>query len=246
MKFPRIFLALVVFAGGSCALDAQTSINVGGVALNTNTGYYLNYDGSFCTNGIVLFGSFNLTEAQLKALIAAWGTSEQPTYAEYTNLLSHFTEVGTGGANGSSVPGWNFSTNGTIAGTSTNVSLSVFPAGTEMYAWTFNITNVGIGITNNASSFKVGTEWGLYTAGTNPTAGWLLPSLGSKSLALSQVLTSGTGDYLIGSAAISNSTVGSYSVEMVRATTVPEPSSAMLLGIGALLGAFLIKRRALS
>ena len=207
-------------------------INVGGVAFNTATGYYLNSDGSLVTNGgTVLFGSFNVSQSALAAIIAGW-TDSTPTYAKYTQLLSDFTEVGTGGANGTAVPGWKFSTNGGISGTSTNVDLSIFPAGTEMYAWSFNITNVGAGITNNSTNFTLGTEWGLYTAGTNTNTGWMLPSQGTKALNLSAVLNSGSGAYLIGSKAASNSTVGQYIVDMVQAT-VPEPSSPMLILIAA-------------
>jgi len=216
------FLSLGLLLVSVLPVNAAT-INVTGVASATNSGYYLNSDGSFCTNGKVLYGSFSISQSALQTLIAGFQTNA-PTYAEYTTLLSDFTQVGTGGSNGTTPSGWNFSTNGTIFGTSTNVDLNVFPAGTQMYAWAFNITNVGVGITNNASSFTTGTEWGLYTAGSNSATGWGLPSTGSKSLNLAQVFTSGAGAYLIGSAASSNSTIGGYSVKMV-VQTVPEPTT---------------------
>ena len=217
-----------------------TTINVTGVASATGSGYYLNSDGTFCTNGKVLFGAFlGLTQSQLQALIRSFQTNA-PTYTDYITLLSDFTQVGTGGANGTTPSGWNFSTNGTIFGTSTNVDLSVFPAGTELYAWSFNITNVGVGITNNASSFTVGTEWGLYTAGSNSATGWGVPASGSKSLNLAEVSTSGAGTYLIGSAASSNPIVGNYSVEMV-VQTVPEPSSLFLLTLASVFGVLFIR-----
>jgi hypothetical protein len=203
-------------------LSAAT-INVGGVASATGTGYYLNSDGTFCTNGTVLFGSFNISQSALQSLIAGFQTNA-PTYSSYLALLNDFTQVGTGAANGSTVSGWNFSPTGAIAGTSTGVDLSVFPQNTQMYAWTFNTTNVGVGITNNASSFTTGTQWGLFTAGSNSTNGWGIPATGTKSLVLSQVSTSGAGTYLIGSAASSNPIVGNYSVKMV-VQTVPEPTT---------------------
>jgi 3D (Asp-Asp-Asp) domain-containing protein len=215
-----LFLSLLLLS--ELPVNAAT-INVAGVASATGSGYYLNYDGSFCTNGKVLFGAFSISQSALQSLIAGFQTNA-PTYADYITLLSDFTQVGTGGANGTTPSGWNFSTNGTIFGTSTNVDLSVFPAGTQMYAWSFNITNVGVGITNNASSFTTGTEWGLYTAGSNSATGWGLPSSGAKSLNLAQVSTSGAGTYLIGSAASSNPIVGNYSVKMV-VQTVPEPTT---------------------
>ena len=230
------FLVQSVFSLGAA------TINVGAVASATTTGYYLNSDGTFSTNGTVLFGSFNVSQSALQSLIAGFQTTA-PTYSSYLALLNDFTQVGTGGANGSTVSGWNFSPTGTIAGTSTGVDLSVFPQNTQMYAWSFNITNVGVGITNNASSFTTGTEWGLFTAGSNSATGWGIPSAGTKSLVLSQVSTSGAGAYLIGSAASSNPIVGNYSVRMVHAVPEPSISGYAILAFMAFLLIFFIRRK---
>ena len=230
------FLVQSVFSLGAA------TINVGGVASATSTGYYLNNDGTFSTNGIVLFGSFNVSQSSLQSLIAGFQTTA-PTYSSYLALLNDFTQVGTGGANGSTVSGWNFSPTGTIAGTSTGVDLSVFPQNTQMYAWSFNITNVGVGITNNASSFTTGTEWGLFTAGSNSATGWGIPGSGAKSLVLSQVSTSGAGAYLIGSASSSNPIVGNYSVRMVQAVPEPTISGYAILAFMAFLLIFFIRRK---
>jgi hypothetical protein len=238
----RSFLLSGIFLQSVFSLGAAT-INVGGVANGTSTGYYLNNDGTFCTNGTVLFGSFNISQSALQSLIAGFQTNA-PTYSSYLALLNDFTQVGTGGANGSSVSGWNFSTNGTIAGTSTGVDLTVFPQNTQMYAWSFNITNVGAGITNNASSFTTGTQWGLFTAGSNSATAWGIPSTGTKSLVLNQVSTSGTGAYLIGSAASSNPNIGNFSVKMV-VQTVPEPTTtgyAALAFVASLLVIFIRRK----
>ena len=230
------FLVQSVFSLGAA------TINVGAVAYATATGYYLNSDGTFSTNGTVLFGSFNVSQSALQSLIAGFQTTA-PTYSSYLALLNDFTQVGTGGANGSTVSGWNFSPTGTIAGTSTGVDLSVFPQNTQMYAWSFNITNVGVGITNNASSFTTGTEWGLFTAGSNSATGWGIPGSGAKSLVLSQVSTSGAGAYLIGSAASSNPIVGNYSVRMVHAIPEPTISGYAILAFMAFLLIFFIRRK---
>ncbi len=230
------FLVQSVFSLGAA------TINVGGVASATATGYYLNSDGTFSTNGTVLFGSFNVSQSALQSLIAGFQTTA-PTYSSYLALLNDFTQVGTGGANGSTVSGWNFSPTGTIAGTSTGVDLSVFPQNTQMYAWSFNITNVGVGITNNASSFTTGTEWGLFTAGSNSATGWGIPGSGAKSLVLNQVSTSGAGAYLIGAAASSNPIVGNYSVRMVQAVPEPTISGYAILAFMAFLLIFFIRRK---
>ena len=230
------FLVQSVFSLGAA------TINVGAVASATATGYYLNSDGTFSTNGTVLFGSFNVSQSALQSLIAGFQTTA-PTYSSYLALLNDFTQVGTGGANGSTVSGWNFSPTGTIAGTSTGVDLSVFPQNTQMYAWSFNITNVGVGITNNASSFTTGTEWGLFTAGSNSATGWGIPGSGAKSLVLNQVSTSGAGAYLIGAAASSNPIVGNYSVRMVQAVPEPTISGYAILAFMAFLLIFFIRRK---
>ena len=238
----RALLFLSFLVQSVFSLGAAT-INVGGVASATATGYYLNSDGNFSTNGTVLFGSFNVSQSALQSLIAGFQTTA-PTYSSYLALLNDFTQVGTGGANGSTVSGWNFSPTGTIAGTSTGVDLSVFPQNTQMYAWSFNITNVGVGITNNASSFTTGTEWGLFTAGSNSTSGWgIPPPPATKSLVLNQVSTSGAGAYLIGSAASSNPIVGNYSVKMVHAIPEPTISGYAILAFMAFLLIFFIRRK---
>ena len=212
MKFKSLVFPLVFALSGFFVSVFATTLNIGGVALNPSTGYYLNEDGSFCTNGTVLFGAFDISDSALETLIGSFQTNA-PTYKDYMTLLSDFSQLGTGGASGTIVPGWDFSANGTIAGTSENESL--FSAGTQMYAWVFNITNVGEGITNNQDSFTLETEWGLYTAGPDPSLGWGIPVAGTKSLNLSQVFKSDSSGYLLGSRASSNPTVGSYSVEMV-------------------------------
>lgn len=229
----RLLPLLVAAVAATSSLQAST-INVGAVALNTNTGYYLGMDQSFNTSGEILVGYFSKTEAELKTLIGGWadsavitnanGTVTQysaPTYSHYTDLLSSFTQIGTGGSYGSTVAGWSFSTNGTVAGTSSGVDTTVLPAGTQLYVWAFNISNF------TTNYFDANTQWGLYTGETN----WLAPSSGTKSLNLAQVVSSGV---LIGTdlAALGASSPNYNSVSMV-ATVVPEPTTNGLLFVGA-------------
>jgi 3D (Asp-Asp-Asp) domain-containing protein len=225
---------LLLLTASACLLSARAAtINVGAVANNTNTGYYFSADGSLTTTGQILVGYFSKTELQLQALIASWAGStvytnndgtvthySTPTFSNYTNLVSSFTRIGTGGINGSTVAGWSFSTNGTVAGTSSGVDTTVLPAGSQLYVLSLNTLDL------SSSGFTTNTQWGLYTGGTN----WLAPSSGTRSLVLNQVTPSGV---LIGTdlAALGSSSPNYNSVEMV-VSTVPEPSVGGLMVIG--------------
>ena len=228
----RLLPLFVAAVAATTSIKAST-ISVGAVALNTNTGYYLGMDQTFTTNGQILVGYFSQTEAQLKSLIGGWADStsttntngtvtqySSPTYSHYSELLSYFTKIGTGGSYGSTVAGWSFSTNGTVSGTSTGIDTTVLSSGTQLYVWAFNISSF---LTND---FTASTQWGLYTGEAN----WLAPSSGAKSLNLAQVVSTGV---LIGTdlAALGSSNPNYNSVAMV-ATTVPEPSTNALLFLG--------------
>jgi hypothetical protein len=209
--------------------------NVGAVGLNTNTGYYLLADESWNVTGGIRVGYFSQSESQIKALIDGWSDTavfnntdgtithySKATYGHYTNLLSCFTEIGTGGNAGSVVAGWTFSTNGTVAGTSGSVSTTVVPSGSQLYVWAFNILSF------TASDFTDTTQWGLFTGEAN----WLAPGSGTKSLNLAQVGPSGT---LIGTdlGARTGST-NTNSVSLVSAAAVvPEPCTHAMLLLGA-------------
>ena len=238
----RFFPLLIAVSALSVSVRAST-ISVGTVALNTNTGYYLALDQTFNTTGQILVGYFSQTEAQLKSIIGGWADSavttnangtvtqySSPTYSHYSALLSYFTQIGTGGGNGSTVAGWSFSTNGAISGTSTGIDTSVLPSGTQLYVWAFNISSFQ---TNN---FTPTTQWGLYTGEAN----WLAPSSGAKSLNLAQVVSTGV---LIGTdlAALGVNNSKYNSVAMVA--TIPEPSTNALLLLGGAAATTLYFRR---
>ena len=170
------------------------SINIGTVAVNTNTGFFLSSNYGQLTNGGIRVGYFSESEAQIKALVSGWsdsavfnnanGTTTEysiPTYSHFEQLNSLFTQVGTGGSNGSTVSGWNFSTNGTIAGTSLGVSASVVASGTQLYVWAFNI------LSYTSADFNGTTQWGLFTGESS----WLAPSAGTISLDPAEVTSSG-------------------------------------------------------
>ena len=225
-------MAAVVLA--LVATGRAGTYNIGAVGLNTNTGYYLLADETWNATGGIRVGYFSQSESQIKALIAGWsdttvfhntdGTVTQygnPTYDHYTNLRSFFTEIGVGGGTGSSVTGWRFSTNGTVAGTSSGVSSTVVPAGSQLYVWAFNILSF------TAADFTDTAQWGLFTGESN----WLAPGSGTKSLNLAQVGPSGT---LIGTdLGASTVSTNANSVLLVRAAAVPEPSTNALLLFGA-------------
>ena len=141
MKISPIILTAIGLLLVSQGARATGTYNVGAVAANTNTGLYLAPDGSLLTNGEILVGAFTITTSQIESIITGWGSS-LPTYERFSTLYSDFIEVGTGGSNGTVVSGWNFNTNGAVAGTSSNVSTAVIPSGSDLYVWAINTTNL--------------------------------------------------------------------------------------------------------
>jgi hypothetical protein len=207
----------------------SATINIGAVAASTNTGYYLNSDGSYLTNGEILVGTFSISIAQIEAMIEGWSNSS-PSFEHYTNLYSDFTEVGTGGSSGSVVPGWSFNSNGVVAGTSTGVDTTIVSPASQLYVWTFNTTNF------SSSGFNQNTEWSLVTA-TN----WIAPgALGTVSLNLAQV---SSNDILIGQSTANP--LLPHSVNLVAAS-VPEPSSQLLLMIASAVALLLLRFKRVS
>jgi len=208
MKISPIILTAIGLLLVSQGARATGTYNVGAVAANTNTGLYLAPDGSLLTNGEILVGAFTITTSQIESIITGWGSS-LPTYERFSTLYSDFIEVGTGGSNGTVVSGWNFNTNGAVAGTSSNVSTAVIPSGSDLYVWAINTTNLTSG------GFTAGTEWSLVTA-----TSWIAPSpLSTVSLNLANVTTNGI---LIGRPAGINSSIN----------LVPEPSCIGFLIFG--------------
>jgi len=202
-----------------CSSSFAATINIGAVAMNDTTGYYLKEDQSFNTTGKIRVGSFSISEDSIKAMIASWG-SEAPTYSEYASLNSCFKEVGTGGDSGGIVTGWNFTTNGTVAGTTTNVSTSYISVNSQLYVWAFNQSSY------TSVDFSTNSQWALVTS-TN----WTVPSIGTRSLNLAGVTSQ---DVLLGTdlSPVSNS------VKMVAA--IPEPPTYILclLGLGIIIYRF--------
>jgi hypothetical protein len=197
-----------------CSSSLAATINIGAVAMNDVTGYFLKEDQTFNTFGKIRVGSFSISEDSIKAMIASWG-SEAPTYSEYASLNSYFKDVGTGGDSGSIVTGWSFTANGTVAGTATNVSTSYIPVNSQLYVWAFNQSSY------TSVDFSTNSQWALVTS-TN----WTVPSIGTRSLNLAVVTSQ---DVLLGTdlSPVSNS------VKMVAA--IPEPSTYMLCLFGLVL-----------
>jgi hypothetical protein len=204
----RLILLLILFFS-SKAFSA--TINIGAVAMNDATGYYLKEDGSFNTYGKIRVGSFSLSESQLFSIINSW-TDTTPTYEHYSSLSPYFKEIGVGGDSGSIVSAWNFATNGVVAGTSTNVNLTYLPANSQLYIWAFDMTSY------NKSDFNTNSQWCMVTS-TN----WYSPSIGTKSLNLAVVTSQ---DVLLGTdlSPVSNS------VKMVAA--IPEPKIYIMFAMG--------------
>ena len=206
-RVPRIVLLGGLLAlAGLPALTAQTTVNVGAVAASTNTGYFLNANGTFSTNGEILVGYFSKSQSELAAIISGWDNS-LPTYDHYAALAAYFTTIGTGASNyGSTVPSWYFNSNGAVSGTSAGVSTNVLPSGTQLYIWSFGTTN----LTSNGLSAS--SQWGLVTS-TN----WSAPASGTASLVLSGVSSSGV---LIGNDLSGTTNANSNSVTMFTQRSV--------------------------
>ena len=209
-RVPRIVLlgGLLVLAGLP-SLSAQiTTINVGAFANSTNTGYFLNANGTFSTNGEILVGYFSKSQSELAAIISGWDNS-LPTYDHYAALAAYFTSIGTGASNyGSTVPGWYFNSNGAVSGTSAGVSTNVLPSGTQLYIWSFGTTN----LTSNGLSAS--SQWALVTA-TN--LNWSAPGGGSAALFLTNVSSTGV---LIGNDLSGTTNANSNSVTMFTQRSV--------------------------
>ena len=206
-RVPKIMLLGGLLAlAGLPSLTAQTTVNVGAVATSTNTGYFLNANGTLSTNGEILVGYFSKSQSELAAIISGWDNS-LPTYDHYAALAAYFTTIGTGASNyGSTVPGWYFNSNGAVSGTSAGVSTNVLPSGTQLYVWSFGTTN----LTSNGLSAS--SQWGLVTS-TN----WSAPASGTASLVLSGVSSSGV---LIGNDLSGTTNANSNSVTMFTQRSV--------------------------
>ena len=217
-------LGLIALTGTGFA----ATINIGAVASSTTTGYYVKEDGSFNLTGKIRVGTFSKTQAELQTIISGWGAGNTgPSLSNWTSLNSFFTEVATGGINGTAVSGWSFSGTGTIAGTSNSVDTTVIPANAQLYVWASTIS------TFTSADFKTDgtTQWALVT----DSADWLAPSTGTKSLNLANIDPAGV---LIGT---DMSSLSSNNVKMVAA--IPEPSSGLLIMVGLVAVAFCNKRK---
>ena len=216
-------LGLIALTGTGFA----ATINIGAVASSATTGFYVKEDGSFSLTGKIRVGTFSKTQAELQTIINGWGGNIGPSLSNWTTLNAFFTEVGTGGVNGTTVSGWSFSGTGTIAGTSNSVDTTVIPANAQLYVWASTIS------TFTSADFKTDgtTQWALVT----DSADWLAPSTGTKSLNLANIDPAGV---LIGT---DMSSLSSNNVKMVAA--IPEPSSGLLIMVGLVAVAFCNKRK---
>lgn len=205
-----VLLGGLLVLPGLPSLAAQTTVNVGTVATSTNTGYFLNANGTLSTNGQILVGYFSKSQSELAAIISGWDDS-LPTYDHYTALAAYFTTIGTGASNyGSTVPGWYFNANGAVSGTSAGVSTNILPSGTQLYVWSFGGTT---NLTSNGLSAS--SQWGLVTS-TN----WSAPASGTASLVLSGVSSSGVliGNDLSGTASANSNSVAMFTQRSVSWT----------------------------
>jgi hypothetical protein len=209
-----LIVAVLAIAGNSFA----ATINIGAVGSSASTGFYVKEDGSFNLTGKIRVGTFSKTQAELQTIIDGWGAANKgPSLSNWTALNSFFTEVGTGGLNGTAVSGWNFnSSTGAVGGTSSSVDTTIVPANAQLYVWASTIS------TFTAADFKTdgSTQWALVTDAVD----WLAPSSGTKSLNLQLIDPAGV---LIGT---DMSSLSSNNVRMVA--TIPEPSSSLLAILG--------------
>ena len=221
----RSVVAVIAFMiYGSAGFLSAATVNVGAVANSTNTGYYLTADGSINLAGKIRVGIFDISQSQISTMVSGWG-NDYPTFSNYNDLASHFTELGIGGTSGTMVNGWSFNTNGAVAGTTTGVDTTILPTGSQLYVWSFNMTNFA------SSDFNSSTQWGLYTGGTN----WISPASGPKSLNLAQVDSLGV---LIGT----DLSPTSNSVQMVAALPEASPLVLVSTALAATFLCFVLKR----
>ena len=218
MKIKLLYILPVLSASIMAGNVFSATINIGAVGSSASTGFYVKEDGSFNLTGKIRVGTFSKTQAELQTIIDGWGSANKgPSLSNWTTLNSFFTEVGTGGLNGTVVSGWSFnSSTGAVAGTSSSVDTTIVPANAQLYVWASTISTFA------AADFKTdgSTQWALVTDAVD----WLAPSTGTKSLNLQLIDPAGV---LIGT---DMSSLSSNNVKMVAA--IPEPSSGLLFALG--------------
>ena len=190
---------------------ASAAVSVGHVE-NATVGQFLTSAGAVPTAGGVTVGIFTSTAPSSFSGITSYADLVAAGYVDVRSM------------SGASFAGldWDFpGTPNAASGTVSGISLSSLPAGTQIYVFGFNGGTFANGFAGSTEFAAVKDD-----ANTGPT------DLGSESVLLSSA--SGTGEILFG-------TDNGVNVNMASLTAVPEPSRAVLLGLGAV--GLMIRRR---
>lgn len=225
MKTQRLILALTLLVLSAAKLPART-IDWGGAVgdtLVTSTGTPLTDSFVF---ELGTFGSFVPTEANLDQWAANWKIFDHaiaPAANGWDSALGFFTGSAT------------LQTNGTSSN-SPPLPQFTFAQGEQAYIWVYNSLTI--------SSL---TEWALITNNGldgNPLDDWTMPSHSDQTLQPLDWRVSNATDVPFGGLN-DDEGPGDYTVDpgvfQVQTHTVPEPGTALLIGIGGLV--FQFRRR---
>lgn len=225
MKTQRLILALTLLALSAAKLPART-IDWGGAVgdtLITSAGVPL--DDTFIFQ-LGTFGAFTPTEANLDQWAANWKIFDQaiaPAASGWDSALGFFTGSATLQSDGTS-------------SNSPPLPQFTFAQGEQAYIWVYNSLTI--------SSL---TEWALITNNGldgNPLDDWTMPSHSDQTLQPLDWRVSNATDVPFGGLN-DDEGPGDYTVDpgvfQVQTHTVPEPGTALLIGIGGLI--FQFRRR---
>lgn len=217
---PRLLgLLLALLLGGGLPLQARTIEwgNAVGDTVVTSTGIAL--DDSFVFE-LGSFGSFTPTESNLELWAANWkvfDTAVAPALEGWNSAAGFFSSAATMNAGG-------------VSSESPPLPSATFAEGEQAYIWVYN------GLTIDAL-----TEWALVTNNSldgNIADDWLFPAPGGKTDMPLEWRISGATQVAFGGLNDVEG-AGDYSVTPpsfdLQTHAVPEPASALLLGLAGLL-----------
>jgi hypothetical protein len=222
MNAPKLsLLPVTVCVGFFSVASGFGAVSVAHVE-NSSIGEFISSSGQLLTTGGVTVGFFSGTAPTT----SNWATlSSEPislAYAALINPAGPFKFIDVNNIAGISNTGEDWTYPLPVGGTVTQIPLATLPTGTQLYVMAFDAGNLSNG-------FSGADQWAVADA-----ADWVGPSDGALETTLLQTVDT-PAELPIGSDA------GDNSGKDIRLVSTPEPSVAILAGLGA--GALCFRRR---